>query len=78
MQQQLQQLQQEVLTLKARIFDIQEATNLRINEYNQIFATIAQKLGLSKEDSINPEKYYEVLDKLTAPTQAVPVEVKAE
>lgn len=74
MQDQLQQLQNEIITLKARLFDTQENSLARVNEYNQVFATIAQKLGLSKEDSVNPESYYKAIDELVKP-DTTPLEV---
>lgn len=56
-QQQLQQLQQQVITLKARLFDVQEDATAQIKGFNEVFVKLAELLGLSKEEASQADSY---------------------
>ncbi|QAY01322.1 hypothetical protein ZPAH1_orf00308 [Aeromonas phage ZPAH1] len=66
MQEQVQQLQQVILELKARIFDISEAQSRKEQEQAQIYQHFADALGLDKEEATRLDAYLAKIESLKA------------
>ncbi|ADM80164.1 hypothetical protein phiAS5_ORF0321 [Aeromonas phage phiAS5] len=75
MQEQVQQLQSQLNTLKVRLFDAQEARTQEAEFYQGFFGQLAKELGLEGEAATQPEAY---IAKIVELKSKVPVEVEAE
>ncbi|AUE22717.1 hypothetical protein Ah1_00199 [Aeromonas phage Ah1] len=67
MQEQVQQLQAQLNTLKVRLFDAQEARTQETEFYQGFFAQLAKELGLEGEAATQPEAYLKAIAELKAP-----------
>ncbi|ADQ52897.1 tail fiber chaperone [Aeromonas phage PX29] len=77
MQEQVQQLQAQLNSLKVRLFDAQEARTQESEFYQGFFAQLAKELGLEGEAATQPEAYLAKIAELKAP-KAVDGELVSE
>ena len=77
MQDQTQQLQTQLNSLKVRLFDATEARTQETEFYNGFFAQLAKELGIEGEAASQPESYMQAIAALKAP-KAVEGELVAE
>ncbi|QAX98441.1 hypothetical protein AsFcp4_11 [Aeromonas phage AsFcp_4] len=77
MQEQVQQLQAQLNSLKVRLFDAQEARTQESEFYQGFFAQLAKELGLEGEAATQPEAYLAKIAELKAP-KAVEGELVSE